>query len=147
MKNEKQTAYLACLLLLRRENKVLLLRRFNTGYMDGNYTMPSGHLDGIETAKKAVKREAREEIGIKVNLKDLKLVHMMHRRKEDKTGIYVDFFFTAERFKGKPRIVETDKCDDVRWFDINHLPKNTIPFIVAAIKRIRKGEPHSEFGF
>ena len=35
----------ASYLVLMKENKVLLLRRFNTGYQDGNYSMITWHLD------------------------------------------------------------------------------------------------------
>ena len=34
---------LASLLILEENSKVLLLRRFDTGYEDGNYTLPSGN--------------------------------------------------------------------------------------------------------
>ena len=56
----------ASYLLLVRDTEVLLSRRFNTGYEDGNYSLPAGHVDKGESVADALVREAKEEIGIDV---------------------------------------------------------------------------------
>lgn len=51
-------------LILRRGDEVLLARRANTGYGDGLYNLPSGHVEPGEDVRAAVIRESREEIGL-----------------------------------------------------------------------------------
>ena len=47
--------------------QLLLLRRANTGFMDGRYTLPGGHRQAGETTTAAAVRECREETGIVVD--------------------------------------------------------------------------------
>ena len=48
------TAYL----VLTKDNKILLSRRHNTGFQDGKYSLPAGHLGGDEeTLAQAIARE------------------------------------------------------------------------------------------
>lgn len=54
-------------LILIKEGSILLLKRANTGFMDGYYSLPAGHLDGDETAREGGSREIKEEIGIDIN--------------------------------------------------------------------------------
>lgn len=122
----------AVYLLLIKDGKVLLLRRFNTGYEDGNYSLPAGHADGGESFTAAMVREAKEEIDVEVRAEDMALAHIMHRNAAD--GERVDLFFRADKWEGEPRIMEPHKCDELKWCGISELPANVIPYVRQALE-------------
>jgi 8-oxo-dGTP diphosphatase len=132
-------------LILIRENKILLARRFNTGWSDGQYSVPAGHLDGKETVLQAMAREAKEEAGVDIDEKDMAVVHVMNRKATDHERI--DFFVAAKKWRGEPHIAEPNKCDDMRWVSLNELPDNTVPYIRQAIGAIGDKIFYSEFGW
>lgn len=132
----------AAYLILIKDNKILLSRRYNTGYRDGEYSFPAGHLNGNETFKQAMVREAKEEIGVILAAADLELVHTMNRRIPDNERI--DLFFTAKKWQGEPKIMEPEKCDDLNWFGLNNLPRNIIPCIKQAIDSVLNNIIYSE---
>ncbi|HSG42280.1 MAG TPA: NUDIX domain-containing protein [Anaerolineales bacterium] len=117
-------------LLLFQDNKVLLLRRYNTGFRDGEYSVPAGHLDGGETVVEAAAREAEEEIGVRIEADDIQFSSVMHRMEGDER---VDFFVRIQKWDGQPYNAEPDKCDDLRWVEVDALPGNIIPYITRAI--------------
>lgn len=59
--------------------EVLLLRRSNTGFMDGYWALVAGHVEPGESAVSAAVREAREEVGIAVVEADLTPLCTVHR--------------------------------------------------------------------
>jgi len=95
-------------LFLIKKEEILLLKRFNTGYEDGNYSLIAGHLEGNETIKSAMIREAKEEAGITIKSADLKVVHTMHRKSLDQERI--DFFLLGITWTGDISNLEPDKC-------------------------------------
>jgi 8-oxo-dGTP diphosphatase len=127
-----------------RESKILLIRRFQTGYMDGHYSVPAGHLDGNEPVRMAAVREAREEIGVRINPEDIRFAGVFHRLEGDER---VDFFVHVQSWNGEPVNAEPEKCDELCWADINELPDKTIPYIRQAIKNFQAGVPFEEFGW
>jgi len=131
-------------LFLFRGNKILLLRRFNTGYEDGKYSVIAGHIEGNETARQTMVREAKEEAGIDIKMEDLELVHVMHRKENEER---IDFFFTTKRWRGEPQIKEPQKCDNLSWFDLNNLPDNMVPYIKQAINCLLNHVVYSEYGW
>ncbi len=125
-----------------REERVLLLRRYRTGYEDGNYGLVSGHVEEGETCREAMIREAEEEAGLEVEGRDLELVHVMHRRPEGKRRIA--FFFRPAKWRNEPGNREPDKCDEMGWHSLDRLPPNTIAYIREALRQIAAGSRYSE---
>lgn len=131
-------------LLFRRDDEILLLRRFNTGYEDGKYGLVAGHLDAGESLRHAAVREAKEESNVDIDMDDLVLKTTMHRKKDDER---VDFFFEPTKWTGEITNMEPGKCDDLSWFNVHNLPDNIIPYIRQAIECAERGVIYSEFGW
>jgi 8-oxo-dGTP diphosphatase len=140
----------AIYILFRHEGKLLLIRRANTGYQDGNYSLPAGHVDGGEPAEQAALREALEEVGVRIKPQDLRFVHLMHRN-VDADDRYkterADIFFEAVAWEGELANCEPQKCDELRWASSDALPENIIPEVAYAIHAIDRGEYYSSFNF
>jgi mutator protein MutT len=131
-------------LLFFREDQILLLRRFNTGYADGQYSVPAGHLDGGETVLEAAAREAEEETGLRIDQQDMSFSSVLHRLEDEER---VDFFVHVRNWEGEPSNTEPDKCDELRWVKVDELPANIIPYVKRAIGNHRDGIVFDEFGW
>jgi len=134
----------AVFVLLERDGKILLLRRFNTGYRDGFYSLPAGHLDGNETASAAACREALEEVGIALQPEQLEFKHVAHRQAEEGSHERVDFYFLATNWSGEPVNTEPDKCDELRWAAYDDLPPNMVPNVRQALADVQAGRYYSD---
>ena len=135
---------IAVYLLFLEHNQILLLRRFNTGYEDGNYSLVAGHVEAGETVTQAAVREALEEAGVVLQPENLRMVHVMHRKSNDER---VDFFVAVKAWEGEIQNREPEKCDDLAWFPYTNLPVNLIPCVRFAISNVQKGVLYSEFGW
>jgi len=123
------------LLLFDDEGRVLLGRRQNTGYADGEWQiMPSGHLEEGESIIDATAREAREELGIDVS--GLTVAHVTHHRNPGGTA-RVGMFLVARTTSGTPVNTEPHKCAEMAWFPVDDLPDRTVPYARAGIEAVR----------
>ena len=132
----------AVYLMLIKNNKILLARRFNVDWMNGKYSLIAGHIEGNESVSQAIIREAREEAGIKIRKSNLEPATVIHRMSPDHE--YIDFFFVCKKWIGSPTIIEPEKCDDMSWFSLNDLPKNLLPYIREAISNYQNKISFSE---
>ena len=127
-------------LLLKRKNEnnkeeILLLLRENTGYRDGYYDLPGGHVDENEDLFFAMIREAKEEIGINIFREDMKIVHIYHNFRKD----MLKFVFSVNKYEGNLINNEPEKCKELKWFEVEKLPENIIPKIREEILNVENG--------
>lgn len=146
--SKRHTNIVACFLILEKNGRVLLLKRANTGYRDGEYGLVAGHLEPGETYTQAMVREAKEEAGLEFSEDELEVVHVMHRKSTVDLSERVDVFFVPKKnLKQKPVNCEPEKCSELKWFDSNKLPENIIPPIKQALESFAKKEFYSEWGW
>src|SRR5690349_3906340 len=110
-------------LILRQGNRILLGLRHNTGFADGCYHLPAGHLKDGETVIAGAVREAREELGVDIDQADLRFVHVMHQRSGR-----VSLFFEVSKWSGDLANAEPDKCKSLDWFAADRLPANMVRY-------------------
>ncbi len=131
-------------LILRKGEEILLMRRRGSGYYDGWYSVPAGHVEAGELPFQALVREAFEELRISINPKDVRLIHVMYRVKHDETGDRTDLFFETARWSGEITCGEPQKCDDIKWFSIKALPENMMHHVRSAIQNVENSIQYSE---
>jgi ADP-ribose pyrophosphatase YjhB (NUDIX family) len=119
----------------------LLIRRANTGWRDGEYTLPAGHIDPGESALAAAVHEAREEVCLEIEPENLRLVHVVQSMKSEANDKdFINFYFECDKYSGQAANGEPDKCDDLIWIppaDLDKFP--VIDAVRAALSQIARG--------
>ena len=118
-------------IIINKGNKILLQKRKGSKLWPGYYALPAGHIDEGENQYDALVREAKEELGIILDPKDIINSYVILRRNYfeidgKQLEPYIDYYFEINDYEGIPKIIEEDKCDELIWADINNLPE---PFI------------------
>ncbi|MGY1871472.1 NUDIX hydrolase [Nocardia gipuzkoensis] len=131
-------------LVLRRGDTVLYGQRCNTGFEDGSWHLPAGHLEAGESVVTALIREAAEEIGVTIKPEDVQFSHFMHN---SSSGGRMAIFFTVTEWQGEPENREPDKCSALDWFALDTPPDRVIDYCRAAMKHIAEGTPFSVYGW
>ncbi len=141
--------YIACFVILRKQDKIAVVLRKNTGWMDGFYGVPAGKVEWQERYINGAVREAKEEAGVDILPEDLTFAHVCHRHSEDgdKFMDWVDVFFVANKWTGEPYNAEPEKSERLDWIDVNNLPDNVIPVLKFCLDKMNNGEFYSEYGW
>lgn len=148
--NERFKTPCAVMLMLTKKTEtgeeILLQKRQNTGFADGFYDLSaSGHVEDNESMETAMCREAKEELNIDINPEDLEFICLIHKNLG--RGIYVNVYFKVTKWNGEPIINEPHKNAEIKWFNINELPKNLINDRIEAIHNYKENIKYCEYGW
>ncbi|HAG52163.1 MAG TPA: NUDIX hydrolase [Alphaproteobacteria bacterium] len=130
---EKQILKAAAHAFIIKDNQILLSVRIKTGYCDGLFGVPAGHVDDKEVSTQALIRELQEEVNLSVYKKSLKHVVSMHRT-VDEVPYFCTFFELKDLDLSTLNNNEPEKCRELKWFDLNNLPENMVPYVKNAIE-------------
>lgn len=134
-------------LILRRGDAILLGQRQNTGFADGAWHMPAGHLEADDPgARAALVREAHEEIGVDIKPHEdtARHVHTMHHYTNEGR---LALFFEVTDWDGEVTNQEPTKCARWNWFGLDALPDPMLPYGAEALSHYRSGSGYSERGW
>lgn len=139
---------LAAHLWLRSEGgDLLVIRRGETSYLSGYWSVPAGHVDADETVTQACVREAREEIGVDLRIEDLRFVLVQQKTACDGEE-RVDFFFEAILPDGqRAHIADSREVADLAWVAPARLPAPFAPYVLAALEARGRSLTLSTWGY
>ncbi|MEU3569167.1 NUDIX domain-containing protein [Kitasatospora sp. NPDC036755] len=146
-RTEPPTLVVGVHLLLLDGDTVLLGRRHNTAYANGLWHLPAGHMEPGEAVSRSMTREAEEELGILIAEDDLALVHTLHHLDADDGRSRLQLFFRPTRYDGEVRNAEPHKCDMLRFWPLDQLPADTVPYTAHALGEITRGSTLSTVGW
>ena len=115
--------------MLEQGGRVALLKRANTGFMDGYYALPGGHQEQGESVSQAARRELTEELGVEAL--ELEPVCVMPYRSGRHQGINI--LFSCPAWSGEPVINEPDLFAELVWVAPENLPEPTADWIPPAL--------------
>jgi len=115
--------------LLIDEERLFLLRRAGTGFLDGHYGLPGGHQHTGESVRAAAARECMEETGVE----DVELapVCVLPYRSGSHQGL--NFVFEATRWRGTPANAEPEHCDAAGWYSLSALPEPHVGWLTEVL--------------
>jgi hypothetical protein len=123
------------ILIIRRNGRILLRERANTGYGDGAYEPPSGQLADRETIVETAIRVA-SDAGIVIGAENVSLAHVMHDLSGDGR---IAFFLSVSGWAGP------STSPEVRWFPAADLPTNMLDRARVALRNYADGMRFSTY--
>jgi 8-oxo-dGTP diphosphatase len=119
----RQGAFYAAVFGIIRDptGKILMVKRQNSGFRDGFYALPAGHVEIGESPMQAMIRELQEEVSITVTPADIRIIHICHSFSPQETTPevrqYFSFYYEVLSYTGTLTNAEPEKSESISWID------------------------------
>lgn len=136
-------------LILLQENQVLLLKRHGTRWANGYYALVAGCVENHESIRQAMIREAQEEANIRLKPEWLTFGCVIDAQIVGRGNGHTcaDFYFIARQWEGHITNNEPHKHEDLRFFPLDNLPEQLLPFVKEAMLQSLDGARYGEVGW
>ncbi len=124
--------------IVDREGRVLLVKH---GYGRLNWEIPGGGAEPHESAEDTARREAREEVGIGLEIERLSGVYWDPVWSEGRGLHHFVFAARIAAVSGEPRVADQNEITDLGWFWPAALPRPISDFTVRRIEDALSGRP------
>jgi 8-oxo-dGTP diphosphatase len=106
--------------LVLKKNEILLGKRRGS-HGEGEWAFPGGSLEYGESFFECARRELDEEVGSHFKVRYLEPISVINLT-EYMPKHYIDIGMYCEWVSGDPEVMEPDKCEEWRWFNVSNLP-------------------------
>ena len=146
MEKERFAMLVSVHILFIKDNQILLSLRKNIS-SDGLYGVVAGHLDGGETVTNAIVREAKEEADVIIDPSDIEITTVCHSFNPKNNREFIQFYIICRKWQGEIKNNELEKCGGLKFFSINALPENMVPYVRDGISKTLQGVRYYEYGW
>ncbi len=124
-----------------RDGRLLLGRRVDDAYGNGDYSCGGGHVEPGENLAEAARREIREEWGIEIG--EPRFLCVINLRSYN--GLHwVSFGFTAPWIAGEPGPEAAGEFAGHGWYDLDALPTPLFRPVPCYLEALRTGRSYFE---
>lgn len=141
----RQPEYYAAVfaIIKNKDWEILFQQRKNTGFRDGEWQLPSGHIELWETSIHAIIRELYEELAITIQEMYSTVVHVAHTIQTDR--IYFNIYVEISQYTWELQNMEPEKCSEISFFSLEIIRDNPLfSYEIETLERIERWEYFSE---
>ncbi len=121
MKNKNRSPWVgAANIFINDDGNLLLMKRSqNSKTYPGLWGLVGGFLDWGETGEEAAKREAKEEIGVEIEV--IKFIGRYYNTPHPTKDNVITLPHYSKIISGTPHPAQPEECEDVKWLTPNEV--------------------------
>ena len=125
------------------KDRVLMQKRGKKASNEvGKWKFPGGKMEYGERAEETLKREIREELGVEVEI--IKFLFNLEDHIPEEGEYWFVPVYLCRIKKGNVKNLEPEKHEEIRWFEIDRLPRNVAHGTDEIVKHLKKQIFHTK---